>query len=302
MSTTLHSAKHFLTFETKHQLHRILFISIAVFSIAAQAIGLGFNPLQWPLLASFIVLFLGVPHGAFDVALAKQRWSLTSNIEFAGFLVAYVAIAGVVVALWWLKPDVALPLFLAMAAYHFGGDWKNEIHLIPRTMIGATLLCAPALFYRNEVIEIFSWITPLPTAQATAAAMAFFALPLLQASALIVLICGIGCLIVAAEIAVLVILSLASPPLSFFLIYFCGLHSIRHTLAVAEDLNVRSFPELIKQSLPYAPLAIIGTILGATITAVIDVPMELLGVVFIVLAALTAPHMLLVDLKQSSDT
>ena len=54
------------------------------------------------------------------------------------------------------------------------------------------------------------------------------------------------------------------------------------------------------QSIPYAPLAVVGTLVLAGTLSFLEISVELLGVVFVVLAALTAPHMILIDFKKAS--
>ena len=51
------------------------------------------------------------------------------------------------------------------------------------------------------------------------------------------------------------------------------------------------------QLVPYAVLAVVSLIILAGAVAHFDTQVELLVAIFVVLAALTAPHMILVDLK-----
>ena len=281
-------------------LHSAIFIIVVGGVFLARFAGFSLNPLDWPLLAGLAILIFGVPHGGFDIALAERRWQLNSPTRLGIFLASYVAIAALIVTVWLAFPWLALPLFLAMAAYHFGGDWDKELDLLPRLVIGAALICAPAILYRVEVVEIFSWITPTPTADKTAHLMTLAGLPLLQAALMITLVTALVRPLVAIEISAILLLGLLTPALCFFLVYFCGFHSFRHMFAVADELKPSSAFEFALRSMPYAPLAVVGTLVLAGTLSFLEIPVELLGVVFVVLAALTAPHMILVDFKKAS--
>ena len=281
-------------------LHSVIFIAVVGGVLVARFAGVSLNLLDWPLLAGLAILVLGVPHGGFDVALAERRWQLNSPKRLGIFLAAYVAIAALIVTVWLALPGLALPLFLAMAAHHFGGDWDKELDRLPRLVIGAALICAPAILYRGEVVEIFSWITPPPTADRTAHLMALSGVPLLQAALMITLITALVRPWVAIEIGAVLLLGLLTPALCFFIVYFCGFHSVRHVFAVADELKPSSVFEFALRSMPYAPLAVVGTLVLAGTLSFLEISVELLGIVFVVLAALTAPHMILVDFKKAS--
>ena len=201
---------------------------------------------------------------------------------------------------WLALPGLALPLFLAMAAYHFGGDWDKELELLPRLVIGAALICGPAIPHRGEVVEIFSWITPVATANKTAHLMALAGVPLLQAALVITLVTALARPWVAIEIGAILLLDLLTPALCFFLVYFCGFNSVRHMFVVADELKPYSAVDFACRSIPYAPLAVVGTLILVGTLSFLEISVELLGVVFVVLAALTAPHMILVDFKKTS--
>ncbi|MBY5949841.1 MAG: Brp/Blh family beta-carotene 15,15'-dioxygenase [Cyclobacteriaceae bacterium] len=67
--------------------------------------------------AGLVLLFVGIPHGAID--------HLTSQptIDFKGlivFLVRYLSLIGAYLVVWYFLPQVALVIFLAFSAYHFG--------------------------------------------------------------------------------------------------------------------------------------------------------------------------------------
>ena len=134
----------------------MLLVIITCGALTADLAGTEINPIAWPWLAGLTTITLGVPHRGFDVALAKRRSQLDTPARLIPFVEVYMAIAAFIASLWFVLPSLALPLFLAMAAYHFSGDWGDELHQLPRLAIGATLICAPAILRRDQVIQIFS--------------------------------------------------------------------------------------------------------------------------------------------------
>lgn len=278
--------------------HRLGYTALALAIALPATFGAGVSLMDAPLLAGAAMLLLGVPHGAFDVALAHRRWSIGTPRALSAFLALYVGLAAAFAALWFALPQLALPVFIAMSGYHFAGDWKRDIPLLPRTIVGVAIIAAPALLHRDPVIQIFSWLVPVDVAVATAEAMAAACIPLLQAAALIVLVTAWTRPGAAMEMAVTLALAVFAAPLVFFVTYWCGLHSPRHMLSVRDELRPRSARAFLRLSSPYAPLTIVGVVAGALAWPHLDVGQAMLAAIFVALAALTVPHMLLVDLRR----
>lgn len=97
-------------------------------------------------------------------------------------------------------------------------------------------------------------------------------------------------------------LALTTPPLVFFIIYFCLLHSARH-LREGFDEERGVLPQRVE----------VGIVIGATVAPIVaaaaflsftgggaELDERLLQVAFIGLAALTVPHMIVVTLGDRS--
>jgi len=277
------------------QWHRLGFIALALTIALASLFGSKPSLMDFPLVAGAAMLLLGVPHGAFDVALAHRRWEIDTPRALTAFLALYIGLAAVFAAVWFLLPQLALPVFIVMSGAHFAGDWRRDVAILPRIVVGLALITAPALLHREPVVEIFAWLVPADVALTTAEVMAAASIPLLQAAALIVLVTAWSRPAAALEMAATLLLAVFAAPLVFFVTYWCGLHSVRHVLTVGEELRPRSLGALGRLSMPYAPLAIVGVALGAVLWPHLDVGQALLAAIFVGLAALTVPHMLLVD-------
>jgi len=252
-------------------------------------------PLTQALLLAPAVALLGLPHGALDLPMARVLWPLTGAADHMLFYGAYIGIAGAVAALWWLAPGLALIAFLAYSALHFSGDWEMD-GLLLRIAGGLSVIGAPALFHVTDVVSIFSvltdgaWAEPIAYAIAVAGLMgaSLGLIALLQSSGL-----SRGVLL---ELAGIWIGAAILPPLLYFIAYFCLLHSLRHMRDTLQALPER------KAALRAAGGIMVVSLLGASIALGlflhvdgVDLESSVLRVVFIGLAALTVPHMLLVE-------
>ena len=98
-------------------------------------------------LTAVLMLIGGLPHGAFDIAIAQSVLKLQPSAA-AAFFLAYVGVAAAMMVLWAVAPVTTLCLFLALSAVHFGEDWRMLDSGLLRAMAGASVLCIPALRIR----------------------------------------------------------------------------------------------------------------------------------------------------------
>ena len=92
-------------------------------------------------------------------------------------------------------------------------------------------------------------------------------------------------------------------PLIAFTIYFCFLHSIRHSASLIDELkiNLNSF---IKKALPLTTITALFFLIGLYVLTGfqnIDVESSIIAVIFIGLASLTFPHILLEYLIEKNE-
>ena len=117
--------------------------------------------MSWQIaLPLMLVVVAGFPHGAADGVLAL-RLAARGRVSLTLFMAAYLAIAGVVMALWWLAPLVGFVLFLALSVSHFGMmDTAATAHLPHRAarvaIHGAAPIMVVPLAHGAEVTAIFS--------------------------------------------------------------------------------------------------------------------------------------------------
>jgi beta-carotene 15,15'-dioxygenase len=229
------------------------------------------------------------------VAILKRRWQITTSRRLVGALAAYASLVILTLVAWRLAPTWCLGGFLLMAALHFAGDWPAVVGVPQRLCIGGALLAATTLLHRSDVGDIFGWLTVDNDGPLVAAGMQALAGPLLIGSLIIAARQFVRFPIQMCELAACVVAAVVLPPLTFFVAYFCCLHSVRHIMSVRIELADQSLGGIIIQASPYAAVAVIATVVGGTYLGTHDLGHDMIAAVFVGLAALTVPHMVLIQ-------
>lgn len=273
--------------------HRILFAAVVPFVLGLLLI---FQPpLIWQIIAlGPLVALLGLPHGALDHRVASALWPLITRRQHVVFIAGYIGLAIAVVVLWIIAPGIALGAFLIYSALHFSDDWRAELGLWQSLPLGISVIALPALVFQSDVAVLFGFLTAEPTATLFAALMHKTAMAAIIASALCLVMNLRAAPWVTLEYGLLVATALVSPPLIYFVIYFCLLHSPRHFLLTAGQLRLTPLQGL-RAAWPIMGATLAMTALGALVLSIFTPAFEpaTLQIVFIGLAALTVPHMLL---------
>ncbi len=273
--------------------HRTFFIA-TVPLLVALAIVLKPSP-EWQVIAlAPLVAILGLPHGALDHRIANALWPLSNVLRNLIFGIAYIGVAGAVVMLWIVQPRIALIAFLAYSAFHFADDWRDDLGLWQSLPLGISTIALPAIAFQSEVARLFAFLTDAFTANAISEILHYCGIAVLGISLVCVSLNFQRKSWIFVEYIVLAMTALLVSPLLYFIIYFCGLHSPRHFLLTAEQLGMTPVQGL-RATVPVtaATLLIVG--LGASVLATFAPTFEAgtLQTVFIGLAALTVPHMIL---------
>ena len=249
----------------------------------------GLAPQAWmiPMMLA-LILIGGMPHGGLDLLVARGRVPLSTPLQVAGFLAGYLGLAGAVTLIWLIAPSVALAAFLLYAALHFGSDWipGSGIAAIPA---GLTLLAQPAIAAPEDTARLFSMLGAqgeiLQLAMAWAGGLcAPLTLWILRREWMTILIlAGLGGA------------ALVLHPLAWFFVYFGGIHGPHHMRRVAVAHGLTG-PELLRHWIAPALIAAGLVIAGAVaLMASVSFDTAVMRAVFIGFAALTVPHMVLVD-------
>ena len=273
--------------------HRLLFA--AVVPLLLGLLLLVQPPLIWQIIAlGPLVALLGLPHGALDHRVASALWPLTTPRDHAVFIAGYIGLGVAVVVLWIIAPSIALAAFLIYSALHFSDDWRAEVGLWQSLPLGISVIALPALVYQSDVAALFGFLTPQPTATLFAALLHKTAIAAIIASALCLVVNLRAAPWVMVEYALLVATALVTPSLIYFVVYFCLLHSPRHFLLTADQLRLTPLQGL-RAAWPILVATLAMTALCALVLSIFTPAFEpaTLQIVFIGLAALTVPHMLL---------
>ena len=291
--------------------HSVIFFNFCIFVSPFYFI-LNFEPIIFCL---FLILVLGVSHGALDDVKGKKLFKLLGYKSFFSFYLAYVLISLLIIIFWLVFPNIILLLFLIVAAYHFGKEdtvfsFKRK-YWIPECLYffkGSAVIMAPLLFQKDKTNEIFQTLN-----------FNVFESQIFTDQFLIMLLClsFLSSLYISnnkstdlkglmvMDFFSLIILNIFLTPVLAFTLYFCFLHSIRHSITLIFELD-KSFKSGLKKFINKAiPLTFItGAIFSIAIYLLNNFIMldeAIYKVIFIGLASLTFPHILLEYLLEKNE-
>lgn len=284
-----------------------VFCGLALATMFASLAGFKLAALHELLAAAALLSLLGMPHGALDAVFARKLFGIESYTGWAAFALFYVALAAAVVGFWFFLPTAFLCAFLLVSALHFGGDPAVNTSTVVRGLYGGSVIVLPALWHGPELEHLMG----LVAGPASAAVV----VPVLQhlATAWLAAIL-VGCVLqarssrrmahqtaretafdTAFEMAALAALLVAATPLVSFTVYFCAMHSPRHILRTVLGMPVIEARNALRLAL-WPTLAVLAALLvGGWLSSGRAIQPVILQLVFVGLAALTLPHMLLLE-------
>ncbi len=265
--------------------------------LAAAASGtLGRFPPQLELIVlAALILVLGVPHGAMDTLFAQRLYGLKTAWDWTCFTVGYVTLAGLVVAAWVWAPAGFLVGFLLISAAHFSGDPAAGTPWISRILYGGVVLVLPAWSHQAEMSGLFGQLVGPEAAGVIMPVLGWLVWPWALGFIVAIGERSVRDPLTAFEFAAVGILALVAPPLLAFTLFFCGMHGARHIL--------RAFRYSGRDSWRFLGWVALLPMMGVALASAVawyflkDTPLDarLLQIVFVGLAALTVPHMVLVE-------
>lgn len=275
--------------------HGLVFSALAWLSIAASPWLPQIDVQTQLVLLSPIILMLGVPHGALDIVFVRQLADIRSTAGWCLYTTAYLAAAASVVLLWWLSPGLFLAAFLLISVFHFSGDPDGDTPAMVRTLYGGTVIFCPLVLHAADVTRLFTFLAGLPAAQTIVAALQWAAWPWLGAIGIVATAGLKRERVRSVELLSVTALLTFLPPLIGFTIFFCGMHSARHVLRTRDYSGARTIRYLLRSSV----WPMLATVVGVTLVWwMLDgrpLDMRLAQLLFVGLAALTVPHMIVVE-------
>lgn len=250
-----------------------------------------------------LAVVAGLPHGTGDIGSAQRSFRQFGRTWWVPFLLGYLALVAVTLVAWSLLPATMLIVFLLLSIAHFGAqdvratscssDWVAII------THGGVPIIVPALFHYDEVTRLFAVLIgeqagavsnllagPVACIWALAVAATVFDSLRRKGTALP----GI------ADLALVGVLFAVAPPLVAFALYFALLHTPRAFFAHRGEGTLPSPVQM-------AGLTALGCGLGLAIFHFgphLSTNENVVRTSFLLLSALTVPHMALGAIEQLS--
>ena len=219
---------------------------------------------------------------------------LNSWQDWTKFVIAYLALSIAVVFIWWQLPLIFMGSFLLLSVMHFSRDLNDQVPKITRVLYGGSIIFLPTIFHFKEMQNLFSLILDADTGLQITSFLYLLAWPWLAGSLISIYFQFIRGWLFGLEILAVALLTTLASPLVSFTLYFCGMHSLRHIL------RTRAYSGLTLMKLGLVSLAPMLGVIFIALLAWFYLPElpnyeRILRLVFVGLAALTVPHMLLID-------
>tara|TARA_B110001452_G_scaffold102768_1_gene85291 strand:+ start:74 stop:973 length:900 start_codon:yes stop_codon:yes gene_type:complete len=259
-------------------------------------------------LCFFLISTIGVSHGSLDHFKGYKILKFYRIKNKSIFYLSYVLFSLLIIFLWIIFPLITLSIFLIIASFHFGKEDSSFSKIQKRKFIniyfflkGSLIIVAPLWINPDETKIIFEILSVQLHSFENNIILTMIILSLLSnffitKNILISLIDSLS----------IIILNLTFTPLVAFTIYFCFLHSTRHSLTLMRELNNKNiskgFNDFIKKVLPLTLVtAMLFLISVYFLTNYYVLDDAILKVIFIGLASLTFPHILLEYLLEKNE-
>ena len=299
--------------------HSIIFFLFSCF--IALAVNQFENLIISPVVCLFLILTIGISHGALDDQKGKKLSQLYNIKKSYLFYLIYSLIGIGIIIFWLLFPTVSLILFLIVASYHFGKEDaeflinnKNVSNLILYFFKGSLIIIAPLMFHFIETINIFTLLLIenekfylfLNFIEDNSILLFALSISLLSSIYYFLKDFKIINILIFLDFFSIIVLNYFLTPLIAFTLYFCFLHSFRHTISLITELNKNSIKvgtiTFIKKAMPLTVLTAIFYLISLYfLSNFYQLNDAILKVIFIGLASLTFPHILLEYLLEKNE-
>jgi Brp/Blh family beta-carotene 15,15'-monooxygenase len=266
-----------------------------------------------PLICLLLILTIGVSHGSLDHVKGKRLFNILNINKISIFYFSYILIAILVIIIWTIIPFISLMIFLLVASYHFGKEDTqfliNENSYFNQLLFffkGLLIIIAPMFFHFEETVAIFKLLlvdneifySTLEFIEVNKILPIAIILSSLSSIFLFLRKFEIKKFIVFFDYFSILVLNYYLTPLVAFTVYFCFLHSIRHSITLIYEIDKNDFKNGLKvfgqKALPLTVLTAIFCLIGLyLLNNNYDFDSSILKIIFIGLASLTFPHILL---------
>ena len=292
-------------------MHSLIFFNVCIILSAINFI----QNQNFLLVCLFLIMSIGISHGALDNLKGQKLLKIFKIKEIEKFYVSYICLSILIIFLWILLPTFLLTIFLLVASYHFGKEdtvFKSDITGFKKDFLfllkGSSIITAPLMFNYDKTNEIFLMLDfDLFTE---------FVISKVILSILIFLSFFSGLILSKfkniddntlsiMDFTSIMLLNYFLNPILAFTIYFCFLHSVRHSLTLIFELDKKfesGFSKFLKKALPLTVItAILYLISIYGLNNFFELNNAIYKVIFIGLASLTFPHILLEYLIEKNE-
>jgi len=296
----------------------IFFLFCNIFSLITYIIN---NFTVSPLICLLLILSIGVSHGSLDNLKGEKLLKIFGINNLLIFYSLYILLATVVIILWIIIPSISLIIFLIVASYHFGKE-DTQFLVIENSYVnqllffikGTLIILAPIYFHFDETINIFKlllinnenfydFLNFIETNR-----ILLFGIILSTLANIILFTKNFEFKKFAffLDYFSILILNYYFSPLLAFTLYFCFLHSVRHSITLIFELEKNDlslgFKMFLKKALPLTILTATLCLIGLYfINNTYTFDSSIIKIIFIGLASLTFPHILLEYLLEKNE-
>ena len=227
----------------------IFFLFCNIFSLITYVIN---NFTVSPLICLLLILSIGVSHGSLDNLKGEKLLKIFGINNLLIFYSLYILLATVVIILWIIIPSISLIIFLIVASYHFGKE-DTQFLVIENSYVnqllffikGTLIILAPIYFHFDETINIFKTLLVdnenfyefLNFIESSKILLLSVILSTLANLILFAQNFEIKKFTIFLDYFSILILNYYFSPLLAFTLYFCFLHSIRHSITLILELE-----------------------------------------------------------------
>ena len=274
-----------------------------------------------PFICLLLILSIGISHGSLDNIKGRKLFQILEINNFYIFYLAYILIAMIVIILWIFIPYLSLIIFLMVASYHFGKE-DTQFLIIENSyynqclflLKGSLIIFAPMYFHFDETISIFrlllveneNFYNLLDLIESKRILLYCIILSTLANILLFIKKFELKKFTIFLDYFSILIINYYFSPLVAFTIYFCFLHSIRHSISLMSELDEddlgNGFKIFLKKALPLTIITAIFCVIGLyLLNNTYNFESAILKIIFIGLASLTFPHILLEYLIEKNE-
>ena len=264
---------------------------------------------------------IGVSHGSLDNMKGKKLFEIFKINNFFIFYLSYISLAILIIFFWIILPSISLTLFLIVASYHFGKEdtsflINKESFYDPLLFFlkGSLIVLAPMYFHFDETINIFKFLLIeneafynfLDFVETNKILLFGIILSTLSNILLFIKNFELKKFTIFLDYFSIIIINYYFSPLIAFTFYFCFLHSIRHSITLIFELNREDLSVgikiFLKKALPLTILTAIFCLISLYfLNNTYSFDSSILKIIFIGLASLTFPHILLEYLLEKNE-